>query len=173
MSGESSRCSELPSQAITVFAWSSKDLLEKEMATHSSILAWRIPWTEEPGGLQSTGSQELDMTEWLHFQKHVVLCYPNGSLCIFCWPILGSFHQVLLSVDLIWSSTCWNESFGFLERAYNTGLPSNPIIHTMSPSLDEDQPLVWLVVIHSLAPLSFLFHIITQYPLFITYPNLF
>ena len=31
--------------------------LEKEMATHSSILAWRIPWTEEPGRLQSTGSQ--------------------------------------------------------------------------------------------------------------------
>ena len=31
--------------------------LEKEMATHSSILAWRIPWTEEPGGLQSTGLQ--------------------------------------------------------------------------------------------------------------------
>ena len=33
--------------------------LEKEMATHSSILAWRIPWTEEPGGLQSTGSQKV------------------------------------------------------------------------------------------------------------------
>ena len=33
--------------------------LEKEMATHSSILAWRIPWTEEPGGLQSTGSQRV------------------------------------------------------------------------------------------------------------------
>ena len=33
-----------------------KDLLEKEMATHSSILAWRIPWTEESGGLQSMGS---------------------------------------------------------------------------------------------------------------------
>ena len=33
------------------------NILEKEMATHSSILAWRIPWTEEPGGLQSTGSQ--------------------------------------------------------------------------------------------------------------------
>ena len=32
------------------------------MATHSSILAWRIPWTEEPGGLQSMGSQESDMT---------------------------------------------------------------------------------------------------------------
>ena len=35
-----------------------EDLLEKEMATHSSILAWRIPGTEEPGGLQSMGSQE-------------------------------------------------------------------------------------------------------------------
>ena len=33
-----------------------EDPLEKEMATHSSILAWRIPWTEEPGGLQSMGS---------------------------------------------------------------------------------------------------------------------
>ena len=37
--------------------------MEKEMATHSSILAWKIPRTEEPGGLQSMGSQELDMTE--------------------------------------------------------------------------------------------------------------
>ena len=39
------------------------DPLEKEMATHSSILAWEILWTEEPGGLQSTGSQESDMTQ--------------------------------------------------------------------------------------------------------------
>ena len=36
-----------------------EDPLEKEMATHSSILAWRIPWTEEPGGLQPTGSQRV------------------------------------------------------------------------------------------------------------------
>ena len=34
-----------------------EDPLEKEMATHSSILAWKIPWTEEPGGLQSMGKQ--------------------------------------------------------------------------------------------------------------------
>ena len=34
-----------------------KDPLEKEMATHSSVLAWEIPWTQEPGGLQSMGSQ--------------------------------------------------------------------------------------------------------------------
>ena len=36
-----------------------KDPLEKEMATHSSILAWRIPWTEESGGIQSMGSQRV------------------------------------------------------------------------------------------------------------------
>ena len=36
-----------------------EDPLEKEMATHSSILAWKIPWTEEPGGLQSIGSQRV------------------------------------------------------------------------------------------------------------------
>ena len=39
-----------------------EDPLEKGMATHSSILVWRIPWTEEPGRLQSMGSQELDTT---------------------------------------------------------------------------------------------------------------
>ena len=37
----------------------SKDSLEKAMATHSSILAWRIPWTKEPGGLQSMGWQRV------------------------------------------------------------------------------------------------------------------
>ena len=40
-----------------------EDPLEEEMATHSSILAWIIPWTEEPGRLQATGVQELDTTE--------------------------------------------------------------------------------------------------------------
>ena len=39
-----------------------KDLLEKEMATHSSILAWKIPWMEEPDRLQSTGSQRVGHT---------------------------------------------------------------------------------------------------------------
>ena len=42
---------------IQFLGW--EDLLEKGMATHSSVLAWRIPWTEQPGRLQSTGSQRL------------------------------------------------------------------------------------------------------------------
>ena len=44
-----------------------EDPLEKEMATHSSILAWRMPWVEELGGLQSAGHKESDTTERLHF----------------------------------------------------------------------------------------------------------
>ena len=44
------------------------DLLAKEMATHSSVLAWKIPWTEEPGGLQSRGSQRVGHDRALHFK---------------------------------------------------------------------------------------------------------
>ena len=56
-----------------------EDPLEKEMATHSSILAWRIPWTEEPGRLQSTGSQRVrhdlnDFTFTFHFLQHREWC---------------------------------------------------------------------------------------------------
>ena len=42
-----------------------EDTLEKEMATHSSILGWRVPWTEEPGGLHPLGQKESDTTEQL------------------------------------------------------------------------------------------------------------
>ena len=51
-------------QAMRVRSLRQADLLEKEMATHSSILAWKIPWTAEPGGLSSPwGHEESDMTE--------------------------------------------------------------------------------------------------------------
>ena len=46
-----------------------EDPLEKGIATHSSILDWRIPWTEEPGGLQSMESQKLDTNEQLTLSK--------------------------------------------------------------------------------------------------------
>ena len=50
-------------QETQVQSLGQEDLLEKGKATHSSMPAWRIPWTEEPGGLQSLGSQMSDMTE--------------------------------------------------------------------------------------------------------------
>ena len=49
---------------------SQENPLEEEMATHASILAWRIPWTEAPGELQSMGCKELDTTEQLTFSLH-------------------------------------------------------------------------------------------------------
>ena len=54
------RLKRLPAMWETwVLSLGREDPLEKEMATHSGILAWRIPWTEEPGGPQSTGSQRV------------------------------------------------------------------------------------------------------------------
>ena len=51
-----------------------EDLLEKEMATHSGILAWKIPWTEEPGRLQSMGSQRI--TSFSLSMLHNTMFYP-------------------------------------------------------------------------------------------------
>ena len=59
----------LAMQEMQVQSLSQEDPLEKEIATHSSILAWEIPWTEEPGGLQSMGSQRAGhalVTEHAH-----------------------------------------------------------------------------------------------------------
>ena len=55
---------------ICVQSLGREDPLEEGMASHSSILAWRIPWTEKPGGLQSMGHKESDMTEGL--STHVI-----------------------------------------------------------------------------------------------------
>ena len=54
-------------QATRVRSLGQEDPLEKEMATHSGILAWRIPWTQEPGGLQSMGQQSQTQLSDSHF----------------------------------------------------------------------------------------------------------
>ena len=59
--------------------------LEKEMATHSSALAWTIPWTEEPGRLQSTGSQESGTTERLNTTTTSFLPYQDVSPITKLW----------------------------------------------------------------------------------------
>ena len=59
-----------PADAAQVRSLGQEDSLEKEMTTHSSIPAWEIPWTEEPGGLE--GCKEMDMTEQLN---NIVLLY--------------------------------------------------------------------------------------------------
>ena len=59
-------------QDTRVQSLSAEDPLEKEMATRSSIPAWKTAWTEEPGGLQSTDHKELDMTEHTHISINFV-----------------------------------------------------------------------------------------------------
>ena len=56
-------------QEMQVWSLGWEDLLELEMATHSSILAWKIPWTEEPGGLQSMESQRVEH-DWATENTH-------------------------------------------------------------------------------------------------------
>ena len=66
-----------PMQETQVRSLGGEDPLEKEMATHSSILAWRIPWTEEPGGLQSMESHRMgqDLVT-KNFTFTLVICVP-------------------------------------------------------------------------------------------------
>ena len=64
-----------------------EDLLEKEMATHSSVLAWKIPWSEKPGGLQSMVRKRLDTTERLTHTQ---------AACIFSRLILCQLLHLLL-----------------------------------------------------------------------------
>ena len=66
-------------------------LLEKAMAPHSSTFAWKIPWTEEPGGLQSMGSLESDTTERLHFHFSLSCIGGDGNhhSSVLAWRIPG------------------------------------------------------------------------------------
>ena len=70
-------------------------ILEKEMATHSSILAWRIPRTEEPGGLQSMGSKRVGHKWWLHFHFQCQACAGTWEISSLSWK-----EHVTLSVWL-------------------------------------------------------------------------
>ena len=65
------RLPEMQETWVRSLGW--EDPLVKEMTTHSNILAWRIPWTEKPGRLQSMGRKESDTTEGVHFHFHFSL----------------------------------------------------------------------------------------------------
>ena len=58
LSGKEPTCQDMQEMWVQSLGW--EDPLEKEMAIHSSILAWEIPWTEEPGGQQSMGLQRVE-----------------------------------------------------------------------------------------------------------------
>ena len=75
-------------QETQVWSLARQDPLEKKMETQSSVLAWRIPWSEEPSRLLSTGCKELDTTEWL---PHMGDDEGQGSLVTKSWTWLSDW----------------------------------------------------------------------------------
>ena len=72
----------MPEMRVQSLSW--EDPLEEEMATHSSFLAWRMPWTEEPGGLQSLGSQSRTRLKRLSTAQHkteIEMLLSRDNLC--------------------------------------------------------------------------------------------
>ena len=65
------QCRSMPEIWVQFLGW--EDPLEEGTATYSSILAWRMPWTEEPGGLQSIGRKESDTTEATEHSRHILI----------------------------------------------------------------------------------------------------
>ena len=87
------RLKHLPAMQMTwvrALVW--EDPLEKEMATHSGILAWRIPWTEEPGGLQSTGSDRVrhNCIYYVQIYNRIVIStqYHNLAYCQYIMNVI-------------------------------------------------------------------------------------
>ena len=104
-------------QEVEVLSLGQEDLLEKEMATHSSILAWEIPWTKDPGGYSLTWRKESDTTERPSARTNIskALCVHAKSLQL-CrlfetpWTVA---HQAPLPT-------------GFSRKEYWSGLPCPP-----------------------------------------------
>ena len=84
-----------------------KDPLEKEMATHSNILAWRIPWTEESGGLWSMGSQRI-RHDWATFIHSVIQYLFFSGLFYFVLSPPGSAMHAFLFYGWVITPLCIN-----------------------------------------------------------------
>ena len=81
-----------------------EDPLEKEMATQSSILAWKIPWTEEPGGLQSMGSQRIAQDRATKDSAGWMASYVSQCSVFLCFPVLCLGSKIWLWISDVRSS---------------------------------------------------------------------
>ena len=127
---------------IQVWSLGQEDLLEKGLATHSSILVWRIPWTEEPGELQSTGSQRV-RHDWAAdtFTDLHTLSLHLSALCLMLGQLTDheSLRQdpppsplpqrkcaPLLSAHLSFPRWHWLEGTQWIWMALERFVPGNP-----------------------------------------------
>ena len=125
-------------QETWVWSLDWEDALEKEMANHSSILAWRIPWAEEPGQLQSLGSQ-TDMTK---VTEHACM---HAYMVFLCLTILRVFyHKYMLNFVKIFFCIYWHSHVIFILYSVNIVyylawfVDSEPSLHIWNKSLDHD-----------------------------------
>ena len=84
--GKESACQSRRPKELQVWSLGWEDPLEEEMATHSSILAWRIPWTEDTGRLQSLGSQRI-RHDWSYLARTHLIIPKTRAVT---WRVLGS-----------------------------------------------------------------------------------
>ena len=118
---------ETPETRVRSLGW--EDPLEEGMATHSSILAWRIPWTEEPGGVLAGcspwGHKELDTTERLSTKAVVfpVVMYGCES-----WTVKKAEHRRIDAFEL-W---CWRR---LLRVPWTARRSNQPILREISPGI--------------------------------------
>ena len=99
----------LAGQETWVWLLSWEDPLDKGMATHSSIPAWRIPWTEKPGGLQSMGSQRV-RHDWA---TNISLHFIYDIYIHVCWPLWAMLQWTLGCI--FFSNYCFH-FFGYIPR---------------------------------------------------------
>ena len=95
-------------QKTQVWSLARKDPLEEGMLTHSFILAWRIPWTEEPARLWSMGLHSQTQLKWLSMSTKVVLCLQQGDFAYS--PLLPPVH------NFPWLSTSLTRMVPFLKN---------------------------------------------------------
>ena len=117
------------------------DPLEKGMATHASVLAWRIPWTEEPDGLWPIGSQRLDTTEATlactqNSVEYIQVNYENQDMTLYKAYVYSQVYtyvqkcilHVLKKVCLLWLGLhicLWNFRFSISRKPYLNSLSNN------------------------------------------------
>ena len=111
-------------QAMWVQCVGREDPLEKEMATYSSVLAWKIPWTEGPGQLQSTGSQRVRHN--LETKQQLILKYGDYWMLLL---LLSHFSRVWLCATPETAAHQAPPSLGFSRQEHWSGLPCPSPMH--------------------------------------------
>ena len=135
-----------------------EDPLDMEMAAHSSTFAWKIPWTEEPGGLQSMGSRRVGH-DWAtppppppsimeqcntgkgggvplqHCRQELLMTWPIWGQCV-----LSRFSHVRLFSTLWTVAHQASRSIGFSRQEYRSGLPCPPPGDLPDPGIEPTSP---------------------------------